>query len=552
MLERGVSRAESVVPCAVRTVSGVARQHITGTTMDDIIYYAFALVSLVAGALLGVFIQRHVTTKRIGEANELAQRIVEEARKEAQAQKKEILLQGQNEIFSQKHAFEVECKDQERALKNREKKLQDISDRMEEKMERITQKEHDILAQEKEQTQRERVLAEKEQQVEATLDEQERRLQEVSGLTAEEAKSRLFEEIESRTRHEAAKMMRVIETEARETADRKAKEILACAIQRYAGDYVGEQTVTAVTLPSEDMKGRIIGREGRNIRALEAATGVDLIIDDTPETVILSAYSPIRRQVARMALERLIQDGRIHPARIEDIVHKCEQELEVQIREVGEQATFDAGVHGINPDIIRLLGQLKYRTSFTQNVLQHSLEVSALCGMMAAELGMDIKRAKRAGLLHDIGKAVDHEVEGSHALIGADIAKKYGEGKDIVHAIAAHHEDVHPETALAVLVQAADSLSGARPGARKELLENYVKRLEDLENIADSFEGVAKSYAIQAGSELRVIVNSDNVDDDSTYLLCKDISAKIEENLTYPGQIRVTVIRERRAVGFAK
>ena len=310
--------------------------------------------------------------------------------------------------------------------------------------------------------------------------------------------------------------------------------------------------MTAVTLPSEDMKGRSIGREGRNIRALEAATGVDLIIDDTPETVILSAYSPIRRQVARMALERLIQDGRIHPARIEDVVHKCEQELEVQIREVGEQATFDAGVHGIHPDIIRLLGQLKYRTSFTQNVLQHSLEVSALCGMMAAELGMDIKRAKRAGLLHDIGKAVDHEVEGSHALIGADIAKKYGEGKDIVHAIAAHHEDVHPETALAVLVQAADSLSGARPGARKELLENYVKRLEDLENIADSFEGVAKSYAIQAGRELRVIVNSDNVDDDSTYLLCKDISAKIEENLTYPGQIRVTVIRERRAVGFAK
>jgi ribonuclease Y len=347
-------------------------------------------------------------------------------------------------------------------------------------------------------------------------------------------------------------MMRVIETEAKETADRKAKEILACAIQRYAGDYVGEQTVTAVTLPSEDMKGRIIGREGRNIRALEAATGVDLIIDDTPETVILSAYSPIRRQVARMALERLIQDGRIHPARIEDIVHKCEQELEVQIREVGEQATFDAGVHGIHPDIVRLLGQLKYRTSFTQNVLQHSLEVSALCGMMAAELGMDIKRARRAGLLHDIGKAVDHEVEGSHAVIGADIAKKYGEGKDIVHAIAAHHEDVHPETALAVLVQAADSLSGARPGARKELLENYVKRLEDLENIADSFEGVAKSYAIQAGRELRVIVNSDNVDDDSTYLLCKDISAKIEENLTYPGQIRVTVIRERRAVGFAK
>ena len=520
--------------------------------MENFIVYVLAAVALVLGAFIGVFIQRNITSKSIGEANDLARRIVDEARKEAQAQKKEILLQGQNEVFSQKHALESEYKEQERVLKNREEKLQDITDRMEEKMERLTQKEHDILMQEKEQNQRERLISEKETLLESKPDEQERRLQEVSGLTVEEAKSRLFEEIESRTRHEAAKMMRVIETEAKETADRKAKEILACAIQRYAGDYVGEQTVTAVTLPSEDMKGRIIGREGRNIRALEAATGVDLIIDDTPETVILSAYSPIRRQVARMALERLIQDGRIHPARIEDIVHKCEQELEVQIREVGEQATFDAGVHGIHPDIVRLLGQLKYRTSFTQNVLQHSLEVSALCGMMAAELGMDIKRARRAGLLHDIGKAVDHEVEGSHAVIGADIAKKYGEGKDIVHAIAAHHEDVHPETALAVLVQAADSLSGARPGARKELLENYVKRLEDLENIADSFDGVAKSYAIQAGRELRVIVNSDNVDDDSTYLLCKDISSKIEENLTYPGQIRVTVIRERRAVGFAK
>ena len=520
--------------------------------MDTFLVCLLVLGGIIVGGALGAAIQRHMAKQREGEAHGLARRIVEEARKEAQAQKKEILLQGQDEIFSQKQSLELEYKEQERALKNREKKLQDISDRMEEKMERITSKEHEILQQEKDQSRREQLLAEKESLVESMRDEQERRLQEVSGLTAEEARKRLFQEIEARTRHESAKMIRLIETEAKETADRKAKEILACAIQRYAGDYVGEQTVTAVALPSEDMKGRIIGREGRNIRALEAATGVDLIIDDTPETVILSAYSPIRRQVARMALERLIQDGRIHPARIEDIVHKCEQELEVQIREVGEQATFDAGVHGIHPDIVRLLGQLRYRTSFTQNVLQHSLEVSALCGMMAAELGMDVKRAKRAGLLHDIGKAVDHEVEGSHAIIGADIAKKYGEGKDIIHAIAAHHEDVRPETALAVLVQAADSLSGARPGARKELLENYVKRLEDLENIADSFEGVAKSYAIQAGRELRVIVNSENVDDDSTYMLCKNISAKIEESLTYPGQIRVTVIRERRAVGYAK
>ncbi|WP_035066128.1 ribonuclease Y [Nitratidesulfovibrio termitidis] len=512
----------------------------------------YVVVGAIIGAASGYALHRYVSSKRIADANELAKRIVEEARKEAQAQKKEILLQGQDEIFHQKRELEHEFKERERELKARDRKMQEQGERLEEKLEKATEKEHEVLAAEKELTRRERHLAGMEEQISSRIDEQERRLQEISGLTAEEAKSRLFEDIESRTRHEAAKMIRLIETESKETADRKAKEIIANAIQRYAGDYVGEQTVTAVTLPSEDMKGRIIGREGRNIRALEAATGVDLIIDDTPETVILSAYSPLRRQVAKMALERLIQDGRIHPARIEDIVRKCEQELEVQIREVGEQATFDAGVHGIHPDIVRLLGQLKYRTSFSQNVLQHSLEVAALCGMMAAELGMDIKKAKRAGLLHDIGKAVDHEVEGPHAIIGSDIAKKYNESKEIIHAIAAHHEDTPPKSALAVLVQAADGLSGARPGARKELLENYVKRLEDLENIATGFDGVAKAYAIQAGREIRVMVNSDNVDDDQTYMLCKDIAGKIEKNLTYPGQIRVTVIRERRAVGFAK
>ena len=498
------------------------------------------------------YLNKHLNAKRIGDATELATRIVEESRKEAQAQKKEILLQGQDELFNQKRELEHEFKERERELKARDRKLQEQGERLEEKLEKATEKEHELLSVEKDLSKKERKLAELEETLNERIDEQEHRLQEVSGLTAEEARQRLFAEIESRTRHEAAKMMRLIEAEARETADRKAKEIIACSIQRYAGDYVGEHTVTAVTLPSEDMKGRIIGREGRNIRALEAATGVDLIIDDTPETVILSAYSPLRRQVAKMALERLIQDGRIHPARIEDVVHKCEQELEVQIREVGEQATFDAGVHGIHPELVRFLGQLRYRTSFTQNVLQHSLEVSALCGMMAAELGMDIKKAKRAGLLHDIGKAVDHEVEGPHALIGADLAKKYNESKEILHAIAAHHEDQRPETALAVLVQAADSLSGARPGARKELLESYVKRLEDLENIASEFDGVSKAYAIQAGREIRVMVNSENVDDDQTYMLCKGITGKIEENLTYPGQIRVTVIRERRAVGYAK
>ncbi|MBO4317435.1 MAG: ribonuclease Y [Mailhella sp.] len=520
--------------------------------MDFITILSASAIALALGFLLGYRIHTRVTERSIGEAKGLAARIVEEARKEAQAQKKEIILQGQDELLGQKKIQEAELREQERELKIRDRKLQDLSDRLEEKMERLSSKESEVLATEKDLARNERALEERRTVLEQKISEQEALLQQISGLTAEEAKRRLFAEIESRTRHEAAKIERQIESEARENADRKAKEIIAGAIQRYAGDYVGEQTVTAVNLPNDDMKGRIIGREGRNIRALEAATGVDLIIDDTPETVILSAYSPMRREVARMALERLIQDGRIHPARIEDIVQKCEQELEVQVREAGEQATFDAGVHGIHPEVVRLLGQLKFRTSFTQNVLQHSLEVSALCGMMAAELGMDIKRAKRAGLLHDIGKAVDHEIEGSHAVIGADIAKKYGEGKDIVHAIAAHHEDVRPETALAVLVQAADSLSAARPGARKELLENYVRRLEELEEIATSLEGVTKAYAIQAGRELRVMVNSDNVDDDATYLLCKQIAEKIEQSLTYPGQIRVTVIRERRAVGFAK
>lgn len=518
----------------------------------DVLSIMALVAAVLLGAAAGAAAHRRVATKRVGDADELAKRIVEEARKEAQAQKKEMLLQGQDDLFHQKRELENDFKEREREVKIRERKLEEMGGRLEEKLEKATEKEHELLATEKDLARKERQLSESELFLQTRIEEQEQRLAQIAGFTAEEAKARLFTEVEAKTRHESARMIRQIEMEARETADRKAKEILCNVIQRYAGDYVNEQTVTAVTLPSEDMKGRIIGREGRNIRALEAATGVDLIIDDTPETVILSAYSPLRRQVAKMALERLIQDGRIHPARIEDIVQKCEQELDTQVREVGEQATFDAGVHGIHPEIVRLLGQLRYRTSFTQNVLQHSLEVSALCGMMAAELGMDVKKAKRAGLLHDIGKAVDHEVEGPHALIGADIAKKYNESQEIIHAIAAHHEDQRPSTALAVLVQAADSISGARPGARKELLENYVKRLEDLEGIATGFDGVSKAYAIQAGREIRVMVNSDHVDDDTTYILCKDIAEKIEKNLTYPGQIRVTVIRERRAVGFAK
>lgn len=518
----------------------------------DAVFVTALVGAALAGLLGGYVASRQVTARRIGDADELARRIVEEARKEAQAQKKELLVQGQNEIYNHKRELENDYKEREREVKQRERKLEEMSGRLEEKLEKAAAREQELLLAEKDITRKEKQIEENEEFLRQRIDDQERRLTEIAGMTQDEAKKKLFDEIESKTRHEAAKMIRQIEGEARETADRKAKSILSGVIQRYAGDYVNEQTVTAVTLPSEDMKGRIIGREGRNIRALEAATGVDLIIDDTPETVILSAYSPLRRQIAKMALERLIQDGRIHPARIEDVVKKCEQELDTQVREIGEQATFDAGVHGISPEIIRLLGQLRYRTSFTQNVLQHSLEVSALCGMLAAELGIDIKKAKRAGLLHDIGKAVDHEVEGPHALIGADIAKKYNENADIIHAIAAHHEDVRPSTTLAVLVQAADAISGARPGARKELLENYVKRLEDLEEIAMSFDGVHKAYAIQAGREIRVMVNPESVNDDDAYMLCKDIAAKIEKELTYPGQIRVTVIRERRAVGFAR
>jgi ribonucrease Y len=343
-----------------------------------------------------------------------------------------------------------------------------------------------------------------------------------------------------------------MEEEARETADKKGKEVLALAMQRYAGEYVAERSVSVVTLPSDEMKGRIIGREGRNIRALEAATGIDLIIDDTPEAVILSGFNPVRREVAKLSLQKLIADGRIHPGRIEEVVAKSQEEIDQVIKEAGDQAAFDLGVHGIHPEILKLIGRLKFRTSYSQNVYQHSLEVAFLCGIMAAELGINVKQAKRAGLLHDLGKAVDHEIEGSHAVIGADIAKKYGESPKIVHAIMAHHEDEKPSTVLAILVQAADALSGARPGARREMMETYVKRLDDLERIATSFDGVTNSFAIQAGREIRVMVASELVSDDRALFLAKDIAKKIESEMTYPGQIKVNVIRETRATEYAR
>jgi ribonuclease Y len=382
--------------------------------------------------------------------------------------------------------------------------------------------------------------------------EQRNQLERVAGISSDEAKKLLIASMESEAKHDAAKLIRKIENETRETSKKKAQEIIALAIKRYAGEYVSEKTVSVVDLPNEEMKGRIIGREGRNIRAIEAATGIDLIIDDTPEAVILSGFNPIRREVAKISLQRLIEDGRIHPARIEEIVKKVDKEIEASIKEAGEQATFDVGVHGIDPELIKLIGRLRYRSSYAQNVLQHSKEVSFICGVMASELGVNVKKAKRAGLLHDIGKAVDHEVEGPHATIGADLAKKYNESNDVIHAIAAHHEDIPPDTILAVLTQAADTLSGARPGARREMLESYIKRLEDLERIAMSFNGVSKSFAIQAGREIRIMVEGEKVSDDHSIMLCRDIAGKIEKELTYPGQIKVTVIRETRAVDYAK
>ncbi len=520
----------------------------TSVTMLIVWVLVAAAVALAAGFVLA----RRLSGARAGDARAGAQAVLEEARKEAEILKKEVLLKAKEETLAEKARVEKD-------LESRKGELLTLENRIQQREANLDKKEDQLANREARMEQREVQLEERvaeAERVRAELDRQRvevtRALERTAGMTAEEAKEELKASLVSEARHEAAKRVRELEEEARKTADKKAKEIISLAIQRYAGEYVSERTVTSVQLPSEEMKGRIIGREGRNIRAIEAATGIDLIVDDTPETVLLSGYNPVRREVARVALERLIADGRIHPARIEEVVRKAAKEVDKEVTEAGEQATFDVGVHGIHPEIVNLVGRLKFRSSFAQNVLTHSLEVAFLCGIMAAELGLDVKKAKRAGLLHDIGKAVDHEVEGAHATIGADLARKYGEPKDIVHAILAHHDDVKADSILDVLVQSADALSAARPGARREMLETYVKRLEDLERIAKSFDGVAKSYAIQAGREVRIIVDSVAVDDDQSVLLSRDIARKVEKELSYPGQIRVTVIRETRAVDYAK
>jgi len=503
------------------------------------------------GFLIAYWVKGRIMTQKIKAAEAEAVRFAEESKRKAETLLREADLEVKDRLFKLKSEFDAETKDTRAELKNREARLLHKEENIDHKIEQVERREREQTRKERHLTKREGKLERKELEYNDLIEEQKRQLEKISGLTVDQAKELLIRAMENEARYEGAKFIKRIENETKEQADKKAKKILATAIQRYAGDFVAERTVSVVQLPSDEMKGRIIGREGRNIRALEAATGIDLIIDDTPEAVILSGFNPVRREVARISLMRLISDGRIHPARIEDVVKKVEQEVDMAIKEAGEQAAFDLGVHGIHNELIKYLGQLKFRTSYAQNVLQHSVEVGFLSGIMASELGLNAKLARRMGLLHDIGKAIDHEVEGPHAVIGSRVAKKFGESPKVVHAVAAHHEDVPPGSVYALLVQAADGLSGARPGARKELLENYIKRLEDLENIANSFKGVANTYAIQAGRELRVIVESNQISDEESILLSRDVVKKIEESLTFPGQIKVTVIRETRAVEYA-
>ncbi|MBW1721439.1 MAG: ribonuclease Y [Deltaproteobacteria bacterium] len=511
-----------------------------------------AVVGIILGLIIGFWARKRIVESQFDSIRNYSKKIINEAHQKAKTIKKEAMIKAKDTFYQMKVEFEKDTKEKIEQLKAQEKRLFNKEESLEKKIEQYENREKRLANREKELDKKEAGIREKINEYERLIEEQRRELERIAGISSGEAKNLLMESMMEEARHESAKMIRRIENEAREEANRKSQEILALAIKRYAGEYVTERTVSVVNLPNEEMKGRIIGREGRNIRAIEAATGIDVIIDDTPEAVILSGFNPVRREVAKISLERLIEDGRIHPARIEEVVEKVNKEIEESIKEAGEQATFDVGVHGIDPELVKLIGRLKYRSSYAQNVLQHSKEVSFICGVMAAELGLNVKQAKRAGLLHDIGKAVDHEVEGPHAAIGADLAKKYGESEAVVHAIAAHHEEIPPETPLAVLVQAADTLSGARPGARQEMLESYVKRLEDLERIAMSFNGVTKSYAIQAGREIRIMVEGKVINDDKSFLLCKDIAKKIERELTYPGQIKVTVIRETRAVEYAR
>ncbi len=506
------------------------------------------VLAVISGTIcfrLGISHRKKIAEAQIGSAEAEAKRLVEEAVKAAESKKRESLLSAKEEIIKNRNEAERELKERRGEISRQERRLQQKEEALDKKAEAMEKKDETLNRKIKEaDDEKEKIAGIHKAQMEL--------LERLSGLTAEEAKEYLLKNVEDEVRHEAAIMIKEIETQAKEEADKRAKNIISAGIQRCAADHVAETTVSVVSLPNDEMKGRIIGREGRNIRTLETLTGIDLIIDDTPEAVILSGFDPIRREVARVALEKLIVDGRIHPSRIEEMVERARKEVDATIKQEGEQATFDTGVHGLHPEVIKLLGKLKFRTSYGQNVLKHSIEVSHVAGIMAGELGVDVATAKRAGLLHDIGKAVDHEIEGSHISIGVDLAKKYNENKEVIHAIEAHHGDVEAKTIIACLVQAADAVSAARPGARRENIEAYIKRLQQLEEIATSFAGVEKSYAIQAGREIRIMVKPEEIGDGDMEFVAREIVKKIESELEYPGQIKINLIRETRTTDYAK
>ncbi|WP_338469784.1 ribonuclease Y [Niallia sp. XMNu-256] len=520
--------------------------------MDLLATIISILLALIVGVVVGYFVRKSIAEAKIAGARGAAEQILEDAKRDAESLKKEALLEAKDE----NHKLRIEA---EREIRERRNELQKQENRLLQKEENLDRKDEslekrEILLEKRDDSlnKRQQHIEEMESKVDEIVQKQQSELERISSLTREEARAIIIERVEYELKHETAVMIKESEIRSKEESDKKAKEILSLAIQRCAADHIAETTVSVVNLPNDEMKGRIIGREGRNIRTLETLTGIDLIIDDTPEAVILSGFDPVRRETARLALEKLVQDGRIHPARIEEMVDKSRREVDEHIREIGEHTTFEVGVHGLHPDLIKILGRLKFRTSYGQNVLKHSIEVAQLSGLLAAELGEDETLARRAGLLHDIGKAIDHEVEGSHVEIGVELAKKYKEHPVVINSIASHHGDTEPTSIIAVLVAAADALSAARPGARRETLENYIRRLEKLEEISESYDGVEKSFAIQAGREVRILVKPEQIDDLEAHRLARDIRKKIEEELDYPGHIKVTVIRETRAVEYAK
>ena len=513
--------------------------------MNIAIIIAAVLISLAIGIPVGMTLRKKIAESKIESAEKEAQRVVDLAKIEAENLKKEEIFKAKEEIMNSRKELDQEIKERRGEIQRQEDRIIQKEENLERRSENFEKREKDLELSIQE-------VEEKKQEIENLHDEELKKLQEISGLTTEMAKKQILDEIEKQITSEKAVLIRELEEKAKEDATKNAKEILGYAIQKCAADHTSETTVSIVNLPNDDMKGRIIGREGRNIKALETLTGIDLIIDDTPEAVILSGFDPLRREVAKIALEKLIDDGRIHPAKIEEMVEKAKEEVEATIKSEGERATLETGVNGLHPDLIKLIGKLKYRTSYGQNVLNHSIEVSNLARIMADELGLDSKRARRAGLLHDIGKALDHDMEGTHVEIGVDVLKKYKENPLVINAVEAHHGDVEPQTLEAVLVQAADAISASRPGARKETLEAYIKRLESLEEIADSFDGVEKSFAIQAGREVRIIVKPDKINDDQMTVLARDVAKKVEDEMDYPGQIKVNIIRETRVIDYAK